>query len=796
MATSRFGSRFFLLVSLCSLLLSSCALSFEPKDSQSAEITPEYPEKIGKTDLVEVEFWVFPTTKFSDQDLLSFDVLDLMSGFDYNIERYTISPDQNNNYNFSVFLPEGATVSYRYSMLQPMQVNELLPDGSEVPFRQVVVRKNLVITDTIAGWTNNYYTGELASLNGAVADVRTEEPLPDVLISVAGKTTMTDMNGRFYLRDLPIGKHNMVASTIDGSHQSFQQEVNLVERLSTLAIVRMVPNPEISITFTLTAPRDIVSAPVRIAGNLRQFGQTLSDQVSGSGVQAVNMPLMNQNNDGTYSVQVKAYAGSFLRYAYTLGNAVINVERDENGTRNIRQFIVPNKDVVVQDTVIGWRSASASPTTFYVQPPDDTLPEDKLYMQFNHGYWSTPVPMWPAQNGKWMLTFFPVSSEPVEIAYRYCRFSDCNIGAEGSTTRSMFIGAHNEIHDVVSSWKMNGADYLSPSGYNPVSLRAQTLVGVELDPAYSSQYVDSYENVVSELAENGFNWLILRQAWIVTELDGLPHIDLDPISTIPSREIERIATATRQAGFTVALYPQLDFEGLEANWWRNTSKNSLWWQQWYSEYERVVTHLIKLGTDIQAEQLILGGPDAWESYPGVIETVAENYGTPKSSEDIWKDLLEKADQYFEGKVLLAHSINDAGSQTYSFYSQVDGLYLLIDSDSESIANASQYLDSLVYLLYEENKLLYIGLNAPSYQTASIEPGSINDPLISATDTRYNNANVNLQVQTQWYASFLDAIANREWIEGVSSRGFFPWIKLSDFSSSIYGKPAQKLFHNQ
>ncbi len=206
--------------------------------------------------------------------------------------------------------------------------------------------------------------------------------------------------------------------------------------------------------------------------------------------------------------------------------------------------------------------------------------------------------------------------------------------------------------------------------------------------------------------------------------------------------------------------------------------------------------MIKLGTDIQAEQLILGGPDAWESYPGVIETVAENYGTPKSSEDIWKDLLEKADQYFEGKVLLAHSINDAGSQTYSFYSQVDGLYLLIDSDSESIANASQYLDSLVYPLYDENKSLYIGLNAPSYQTASIEPGSINDPLISATDTRYNNANVNLQVQTQWYASYLDAIANREWIEGVSSRGFFPWIKLSDFSSSIYGKPAQKLFHNQ
>ena len=130
---------------------------------------------------------------------------------------------------------------------------------------------------------------------------------------------------------------------------------------------------------------------------------------------------------------------------------------------------------------------------------------------------------------------------------------------------------------------------------------------------------------------------------------------------------------------------------------------------------------------------------------------------------------------------------------------MDGLYLLVDSDQgEEVSSASvgQYLDSVVYALYEEQKPLYLGLNVPSIQTAALESDTISDPIISATDSRYNSSNVNIQVQTQWYASYLEASAGRDWICGIASRGFFPGIKLSDFSSSIYGKPAYQLFHNQ
>ena len=60
-----------------------------------------------------------------------------------------------------------------------------------------------------------------------------------------------------------------------------------------------------------------------------------------------------------------------------------------------------------------------------------------------------------------------------------------------------------------------------------------------------------------------------------------------------------------------------------------------------------------------------------------LETVGQEYGTPKSSEEIWVELIDKT-QYYEGEILLAHSVNELNTRRYSFYDKVDGIYLLID----------------------------------------------------------------------------------------------------------------------
>ena len=788
---------------ICVFFLSSCALSFESKDAAQNLASIDYPDKPEPPRMVDVQFLVTVHQSVSQQDVLALDVLDLVGGFNNHVERYHLNPIEPGKYQLTVSLPEGATVAYRYAMLEPMQVNELLVNGSNLPFRQVHVKKGLIVSDQVSSWPENPYQGALADLNGAVADSVTEQPIADALVNVAGHIAMTDMNGRFYLRGLPVGIHNFVVSTIDGSHQPFQQEVNLVEGLSTLAIARMTPNPEVTLTFVLTPPQEVFGAPIRIVGNLESFGQTLADQTKGSGVQAVNAPTMTKSDDGTYVTQVKTYAGNVLRYSYTIGDSIIGIERNEQGLRTIRQFVVPQKDTVVSESVITWRSGAGAPSTFYAQAPSGTPSEDHLYMQFNQGYWSNPIPMWKTEDGQWVFVFFPGLAEPSTIQYRYCRYADCAIGLEvdqNNSGRSMVIGMQNEFHDQITGWRMFDAQV--QSDLTAPTFDQNALIGIELDASYSPSSLRSYQRLFDQLKGTKINWIILRPVWSLSFNDNLPHLNPNPALTLPSNFISKFASQAKAAGFKVAIYPKLDFDDLADTWWQDTQKNSLWWQQWYVEYERLVTHLIKLANNIQADQLILGGPDVWQSYPGALETTGQNYGTPKTSEDIWTELLSKTDQYYDGEVLLAHSINEFNTQRFSFYDKVDGLYLLIDLELSSAGfyssdSVAQYLDGTINsMISGKDQKLFVGLNAPAYQTASAGEFTIGSQTISPTNSSYGAYNVDLNAQLNFYSAYIDSLAARNWVKGIVTRGFFPGVQLSDFSSSIYGKPAFQLFHDQ
>ena len=790
-------------LTLAIAILSGCALSFQPKEPVSSLAVANIPSDVSETVLVPVEFIALPFQKFSEEDEISLDILDLVSGISYNLERYILNRNEN-KYGLSIMLPQGSTVAYRYTLTHPIEVSEVLPEGNGLPFRQIVVRENLVVNDTIAGWPGALYNGPLVDLNGVVADDETEAPLADVLINVAGKTALTDMNGRFFIRGLPVGKHNLVATLSDGSYLSFQQEVNMVENLATLAIIRMTPLTEVTLTFVMTPPNEAVGAPVRIAGNTRQLGQTFADMLKGSGVQPVNMPLMARNSDGQYVAQLNLFAGTSIRYQYTLGDAVVNSERSQDGNRFVREFIVPNKDSIIDDTVTTWRSQQQNAISLFTTSPGESS-TDQVFIQFNLGSWSNPIPMWPMENNQWMLVYNPRSASGEPIIYRYCRNADCNLGEENypnSTPRSFTVGTVTEIRDSISAWRMWDPGSQAHTDYAPVMFDQEALVGVEIDPAYATNHLSASVGMVDLLGENGFNWLILTPTWKVGINKDLPFIDSDPLTTIPSTELNRIAMTARDAGFKVALYPHLIFPSDATSWWNNSLKSMIWWQQWYADYERMVMHTIKLATAIKADQIILGGPDVANSYPGAMETVGENFGTPKTSEKIWTDLLTKTDEYYEGQILLAQEVGSGTLATFSFYDKSQGFYLLFNSDlnnpgAYTADSVGSFFDSVVFGFYEsQQKPVYFGLNGASFTTADMSANGNLSDIISSTNVTYNSYNVNLDAQTQFYSAYLNAVSSRGWISGVASRGYFPAMQMTDFSSSIYGKPAFTLFNNQ
>ena len=760
-----------ILLSLSALLilsiLSGCALSFQNKSSDHISQKHIIPTELSEVTAVEVQFSAKPLSNYSEEDQVTLDIIDLASGTKSVSESYPLSWIDGKLVT-SLSLPEGATIAYRYRLTHPIETVELLNDGSPLPFRQILVRENLIVTDLITAWPGTSYTGALVDLNGVVADGKTEAPLPDILVNVAGKTALTDMNGRFYIRGLPEGLHNLVATSNDGSYLTFQQEVNMVDTLSTMAIVRMQAAKAVTLTFVVNQPEGSPQMPVRIAGNLRQFGLTFQDMLNGNGAQAVNMPTLISNEDGQDVSQIKVYAGSYLRYQYTSGDASINSERDAQGKSFVREFIVPDEDTVVNETIANWHTEQNGEISFSVRASEDTPADNQLYIQFKQDEWANPLPMNKTGDNLWEFVYYPRIGNEEPIEYRYCRNANCSRGLEeNETARSFVVGSLTEKYDEISGWTNWEPEVLSDNSQLSLTFEDELMRALELDPEYLSENINATLDLIDKMKGAGFDTLILTPVWKIGSYKSLPIIDSNPLTTIPSYELNRIAGLAHENGLKIALYPQLEYPTDMENWWEDSQKNEIWWQQWYAEYERMVMHSVKLATSIQAEQLILGGPSVANSYPGKLETVSDNYGTPKTSSETWANLLKKTDDYYQGDLLLARSVDSDFIETYEFDEHVQGFYLLIDSQTLSSEEAEWVLDSTIAdFQNSQSKAVYLAL-----KTTDLDP----------------------DWQFDYYAAFLNPISYRGWISGVSSRGFNPSIQTTDFSPSIYGKPAWNLF---
>ncbi len=65
---------------------------------------------------------------------------------------------------------------------------------------------------------------------------------------------------------------------MDGAYQPFQQGAVVAANLNTTVEIHVKAAPLVKITFNVTAPTDTVQgAPIRIAGNLSELGNTFAD---------------------------------------------------------------------------------------------------------------------------------------------------------------------------------------------------------------------------------------------------------------------------------------------------------------------------------------------------------------------------------------------------------------------------------------------------------------------------------------------------------------------------------------
>ncbi|MCZ2126695.1 MAG: hypothetical protein LC099_02850 [Anaerolineales bacterium] len=748
-------------------------------------------------------------------EALLLSVVDETTGIRFNEIKYPMTARDTLTYSVALPVPINSVLKYRYERVGGAGATESAADGSPIRYRLYSAASSAEVRDVVAAWSDRRSPRPTGTILGQIHNADSGAPLPNILVTAGGVQFITDSLGRFELTGLPVGAHQLVAYSMDGLYAPFQQGAVVAENAPTIVNLKVKPARIVNVTFTVAVPEDTLpGAPVRIAGNLLQLGDTFADLKGGVSVVSERMPLMNLQADGRYSVTLGLPVGTFVQYKYTLGDGFWNAEHKPDGGWILRDFLVPDHDVSIQDAVLSWMATKQSGAiTFEVVAPANTPPGDIVYIQFNAAGWMEPLPMWSAGNNRWLYKLYSPLNFLGAFSYRYCRNAQCG-GADdnqtagvtpvsGRTATTSYFS--QDIHDSISSWKW----YENPQSSTLVGVavaprQAGFVAGVEFQPTYQPN--DSYfmPQAFANVKSIGSNLVVLDPTWTVSNAAPLRF------STRPGADPLWIDTAimvsqARALALNVALFPTPRF--IDSNFWQNAPQDSDWQQTFFARYRAFVENYADLAAQSGAQFLILGGEGIAPALPN--GTLPD--GSPSNFVDAeaqWRSIIQDAKSRFKGQVLWAQPYAASPLETpTNILREADGVYLLWSAPlaTDSSATKSDYAAEAGRLLDNEVSPLASLLNKPvvlafSYPSATgaangcvLDGGAcLRFDSLSRPNDDVPSVGLNLQQQADIYEALLNAVNARSWIAGFVSRGYYPPALLQDKSTSVHGKPAADL----
>lgn len=811
-----FLNKFLYVVALSIFLISvsSCGLDVMSGSNEQNDYLHQLSDKVSPSELVDANFSVLIPSPLGNGEVLCLDVLDEITGINENFTRHFLKSDDNKYYSVTIPVILNSEIKYRYVKVGDTDTHEITAFNSPVRYRMAHISENIIFKDTVAAWSDQTYIEPYGKLSGMVVDAKSGSGVPDILVSVAGYQTFTDMSGNFLIDGIHPGIHNLVAYAIDGSYETFQQGTNILSGLSTHAEIKLNPLPEVTVSFIVNPPNDAIGAPIRFAGNFYQLGNTFSDLSNGTSTLSSRMPLLIKMEDGRYGISLKLHAGSFLEYKYTLGDGIINAERDISGNYVIRNLIIPKSDVTIEDVIVTWRMNKTEPIPINITVPEDTPSNDSISMQLNNGSWLSPIPMWPMGNNIWFyLLYSPKPSDLGQLTIRFCRNDQCETAHDLDSYLNPFIldvndnsGLNLELENWIN-WdqtKTYDIDFQGKIGIRDTNF----LTGVELLSTYHPSFQNRYEIVFNDLLNIDSNFVILTPTWIIDINSNSPHFE--PISgkSPLAHDLKEVINFAQELGMEVAIFPQLVFESDSAHWWNEDGRDALWWQDWYAEYDRFISNFALLTAKLDVDMLIIGGDFVSNTLPGALPKTDDSEGTPSNASYLWRKIIKSIDSMINGQIIWALPFSDEFASPPDFVSDVDGIYVLFDKNISSDSgfdntstlkiNSEIIVDSNLYPLFLEfQKPIYIGISNPSADGSAtacvldLSNECNNSLLISPFDEQISSQ-TNLQEQADIYNALISIFSDRDWISGIVSRGFFLPVRLKDQSSSVYGKPAMEV----
>ena len=766
----------------------------------------------------EVVFSVIPPDGTSSSANLDLVLLDIVSGLEHNQQRVAMTSLDDGRYQASLIVPAESLLYYRYDRTYPGSAQEADTFGDPVRFRMAHIPGPMEIEDIIAAWSDATFEGETGRIMGHLRSATSDEPLPYLMVSAGGMVTFSDGEGAFRLEGLRPGVHQITVASPDGSYKPAQQGAMVAAERTTSAEFRLAPAQRVRVTFQLTVPGDtITGVPVRIAGNVRQLGARFGELQGASILSSAGMPTLYALDATHFVLITETYAGTDLRYKYTLGDGLWNAERDGQGALITRQVIVPSEDVTLIDTVSTWHSNERGSVLFRLTVPENTPDYETVGMQFNLEGWSEPLEMWRLGEFEWIYTLHsPLDlSEPMD--YRYCRNMQCgeagspaDLGPEGVQGELTSSSINQNLDDVVTAWRWWDEAAESPSVVAPeISARSEFELGVELLPAYHPRWPILLPHAWEEISSFGSNAVILTPGWVWEHAAPNPMLSFDPaIAPYPDELLQAIGDAN-QNGLSVGLRAttHLSNDDPEA-WWGGAPHSNNWWAVWYEEYRSFVVTLAQQATEAGVAKLIIGGPEVLPALPGGTYPDGSPSDVPRNAETRWREIVADVREHFSGQLAFEIELGAELQSPPAFLDAVDEVHLywrapLSEGENQDFETLHDQATAWLAQSINSNPLLrgrklilvaeYLSVHdgrsgCPPAPDGSCRPasdfqhGAIADPDLM----------VDLPAQTEALNAVLLAAYYRSDVSGFYIRGYDPTLVLHDKSASINGKPARAM----
>ncbi len=815
------------LMGLVVLLVTGCNLNTPISELLNPGVPSSQDNSSGETQagtVALVTFYVQVPVDTPTEEPILLSILDEVTGLALNAQRYSMEAIGDGNYMIGLPFPLNTTIKYRYSRRGEILAEEHTTDGRAVRYRLMQVEGPMEVHDIVSRWNDTVFQGANGRIAGTVTSASSNQPLPGILVTAGGAQAITTSDGSFLIEGLPPGTHNLVAYAQNGAYHTFQHGALVADQSTTPAPIQMAPAPKVDITFILHVPEDTPPiVPIRLAGNLSQLGNTFADLSGGISTLASRMPVLSLLPDGTYGVILGLPAGAHVQYKYTLGDGFWNAERAEDGAWVLRDLIVPDQPTVVEDTITTWHAGSASPITFDLTVPGNTPPQDDITIQFNPFGWTQPIPMWHLGGARWAYVLYSPLDQLPELGYRYCRAGLCSQADDSRTPGDHATGQVVQpqkdpigLTDQVPEWA-----WLENNPPNPVDLTeiqieqpfgSDFIAGIELQDRYQPSWLPRFSTTLDDVSATASNFIFLTPSWTFTRQD--PPV-LEPVTgTDPSwmETTEMIARAENQ-GFQVALRPVPHFPSVPDSWWISSPHDFPWWVSWFDRYRVFALHYADLAERAGVGTLILGGDWMSPALPGGTLADGSLSNVPDDADQRFNALITEVRQHFSGTLGWALTFPDDFQSSPGFLHQVDLIYVLwslplsedtrpetrkMRKTAEDAISTDLYAKILSLNLESKNKRVILALAYPSITGSTT--GCLEDPIegcIQPTSLDYPVPEfplleLDLAIQAQAYHAVLTAISQTKWVDGVTTRGYYPPTVLQDKSTSIHGKPAEDI----